>query len=113
MQKTIVIPGAAGPLETGAPELSAFDVAAVRHQTYWTGGGEGILILRIEDQDGRSIFSASLFGATNDLALRPPPRIETSTYADRRLRRRADVTPLAGDCGIQRYLIVGDSEAAV
>ncbi|MBM3511789.1 MAG: hypothetical protein FJX61_16880 [Alphaproteobacteria bacterium] len=101
------------PLATESPELSVFDVAAVRLQTYWTEGGDGMVIVRIEDASGRAVISASLFGAAAAGRHRLPPRIETGVYDERAPQRRADVLPAAERGGLVRYLIVGDSEAAV
>lgn len=101
------------PLATDSPELSVFDVEAVRLQTYWTEGGDGMVVVRIEDASGRALISASLFGAAASGRHRLPPRIETGVYDERAATRRADVLPLAERGGLFRYLIVGDSEAAV
>ncbi len=101
------------PLATDSPELSVFDVAAIRLQTYWTEGGDGMVIVRIEDAGGRALVSASLFGAMAASPHRLPPRIEATVYDERAVGRRAEVLPLAERGGLHRYLIVGDTEAAV
>jgi hypothetical protein len=104
---------ATAPLATDSPELSVFDVETVRLQTYWTEGGDGMVIVRIEDAGGRALISASLYGAAATGPHRAPPRIETGVYDERAPDRRAEVLPVAERGGLYRYLIAGDSETAV
>jgi hypothetical protein len=104
---------ATAPLDTASPEFTVFDVAQVRLQTYWTAGGDGLVLMRVEDEAGRALISASLFGRGSAGAARLPPDIATSTFDERAAATGAQLLPLAEAGGLVRYLIVADDETTV
>lgn len=102
-------------LETQSPEITVFDTACVRLQRYFTRGGDGLVLVRIDGSDGDPLLSLSLFGVSAAGEPRSVPQVEVSTYDERAgTTKRADTYPLpsVGD-GRARYLIVGESEDAV
>ena len=101
-------------IETGSPEITVFDTAHVKLQRYFTRGGDGMVIVRVEDPDGSPVISLSLFGIPAAGGCREVPEIELTGYDERIPVNRAQTYPLPaiGD-GRVRYLIIGESEEAV
>lgn len=102
-------------LETESPEITVFDVAQLHVQRYATRGGDGMLIIRVDDAGGTALVSLSLFGCNTTSGRREAPRIQLSTFDENKnVSKRCETYPLpsSGD-GRVRYLIVGESEEAV
>ena len=102
-------------LETESPEVTVFDATRVRVQRYFTRGGDGMIILRVDGANGDPLVSLSVFGRCSEHTRRDIPLVDVSTYDERsRVPKRSDTYPLpsVGD-GRVRYLMVGESEEAV
>ena len=70
-------------LETESPEITVFDVAQIRVQRYVTNGGDGMLILRVDDASGAAQVCLSFFGFTTSTGQREIPQIQVSTFDER------------------------------
>ena len=106
---------AADVLESASPEITVFDAAYIRIQRYTSRTGDGMIVVRVDGPDGTAHLSLSLFGVAEPGKPRTVPQINISSHDERdHGARRAETFPLPslGD-GRVRYLIVGESEAAI
>ena len=112
-------------IEVESPEITTFDTATIRLQRYTTRGGDGLILIRIEDTQGQALLSLSLFGVAGVGGSRSMPVLDVTE----RDEREADHAPICTSSaaakladtyqlpslsdGTQRYLIIGESKESV